>query len=101
MAKRLVSHDPLTGAATYMHDDGSDVIIQNTQDVSKLLEANKAEYNQIDEKARWGEWSRVASIDLTTWLDLKKKGIMDDPARLKSWLNNPENRYYRTRPGVV
>jgi hypothetical protein len=35
------------------------------------------------------------------YMDLKKKGILDDQVALKRWLNDPENRYFRTRPGQV
>jgi hypothetical protein len=44
---------------------------------------------------------KVASIPMTLFYDLKKQGIIDDPARLKAWLNNPDNRFFRTRPGRV
>jgi hypothetical protein len=102
MQPRIISVDQATGAQTKMHVlDGDDIVIENTMDVAPLLELNKAKYNQTDERARWGEWAQVASIDLVTWFDLKKKGILDDQKRLKAWLNDPANMAYRTRPGRV
>jgi hypothetical protein len=32
---------------------------------------------------------------------LKNQGIIDDPAAMKRWLNNPDNKLFRTRPGRV
>jgi hypothetical protein len=43
----------------------------------------------------------VAQIPMALYYDLKSKGITEDPARMKAWLNDPENRYFRTRPGTV
>jgi hypothetical protein len=101
MSAKIVSVDQAMGATTKWHDVDGDVVIENTLDVESLIEHNKAQFNQIDERARYGEFTKVASIDMLTWLDLKKKGILDDQVRLKRWLNDPDNRYYRTRPGTV
>jgi len=43
----------------------------------------------------------VASIPLSIYYDLKRQGIVDDPVRLKRWLNDSDNKYFRTRGGVV
>ena len=47
----------------------------------------------------WGDMTRVASIPLSLYFDLKKKGIADDPVAMKRWLNDPDQRFFRTRPG--
>jgi hypothetical protein len=43
---------------------------------------------------------------LTVIDDLNAKGIMRgfaviDEKQMKAWLNNPDNRFFRTRPGKV
>jgi len=43
----------------------------------------------------------VASIPLNLYYDLKRQGIVDDPARFKKWLNDSDNRFFRTRGGRV
>lgn len=89
------------------HEDGEGgLVIQTVQDVSGIVEANKAEYNSLDYGARWGDFTKVASIPMTVIDDLNKRGIMkgfavSDAAAFKRWLNDPENRFFRTRPGVV
>lgn len=38
---------------------------------------------------------------MVVYYDLKAKGILDDPVAIKKWLNDPENKYFRTREGNV
>ena len=101
--KRLFSTDKDQGITRYFHydDDTDQVTIQTQQDVSDVIEENKQEFAQIDERARWGEWTRVASIPMSIYLKLKAEGKLDDQAYMKRWLNDPENRYFRTRAGQV
>jgi hypothetical protein len=92
------------------HADGEGgLIIQTAQDVSCIIEANKKEFNSYDERARWSDnpyGNKVASIPFTAIDDLNSMGIMRgftvvDHARFAMWLNNPDNRAWRTRPGVI
>ena len=90
-------------------DGGGGVVIATTQDVTDIVEDNKRHFNSYDERARWsGEifGNRVAAIPLTVIDDLNKQGIMRgfhvlDQARFKAWLNESDNRAFRTRPGRV
>jgi hypothetical protein len=93
-----------------VHADGDGgIIIETRQDVSGIIEQNKKEYNSFDERARWSDemfGNKVASIPLTVIDDLNKLGIMRgfavlDEKRFKAWLNNSDNRVFRTRTGVV
>jgi hypothetical protein len=95
---------------TAVHADGEGgIVIQTRQDVSDIIEQNKKEYNSFDERARWSDQlfgNKVASIPLTVIDDLNKEGIMRgyavvDEKRFAVWLNDPMNRAWRTRTGVV
>jgi len=95
---------------TAVHADGEGGIVNQTrQDVSDIIEQNKKEYNSFDERARWSDQlfgNKVASIPLTVIDDLNKEGIMRgyavvDEKRFAVWLNDPMNRAWRTRTGVV
>lgn len=107
MDSEVLSSDPLGKIQTIFHpttDDDGKYVLEEKQDVTDLVEANKTLYNSVDERARWGSMSRVASIPLTTFFDLWKQGYFrgsklskDD----KRWLNDNENRFFRTRPGRV
>jgi hypothetical protein len=88
-----------------MDGDGG-LIIQSASDIAPILEANKARYNQTDQRARWGDGQLVADIPFAVIDDLNRQGILRgfavlDQKRMKAWLNNPDNRYFRTRPGTV
>jgi hypothetical protein len=84
------------------YDESTDTAtIESRQDHSNILEANKTDFNAVDERARYGEMTKVASIPLVILQDLKTKGILDDQTAFKKWLDDPENRYFRTRPGKL
>lgn len=99
--KRTLSYDPVLGIKRTFHasEDGNEFVIQTQQDTTDIVEANKVAYNEAPD--RWGEFTRVASIPISVYFDLKKKGIVDDDAAMKRWLNDPDQRFFRTRPGRV
>lgn len=94
---------------TSFEDVGDQLIVTQKQDISAILEANKADYVQTDAKTKWGEGqlsNRVARIPLTVFQDLEKAGItrgftVIDMKRFKEWLNNTDNQVFRTRAGKI
>lgn len=102
MTDKIISDDSATtGIVTKFHYDADkdEAIIQKTQDVSGIIEANKQQFNSAPE--RWGEWTKVGSIPLSVYYELERQGITKDQEAMKKWLNDPDNRYFRTRPGTV
>ncbi len=101
--KKLFDKDDALGITRIWHYDADkdEATIETRQDVSQIIEENKQEYAQIDERARWGEWTRVASIPMSIYFQLKREGKLDDEAFMKRWLNDPDNKYFRTRSGEV
>lgn len=94
------------GKNTNFHDVDGTYLIETSQDITGIIEGNKAQFNAIDEKAKWGEWTKVASIPNVVVDELNKQGIMRgfgvlDEKRFKAFLNDPDNRFFRTRPGQV
>ena len=91
-----------------VHADGDGgIIIETKQDVSEIIEANKA---QLDfDKQRTGhlnELHHVARIPFTVIDDLNKKGVMRgfnviDEVGFARWLNDPENAVWKTYRGTV
>ena len=97
---------------TRMHIDSSEgkYHLENTQDVSRILERNKIERNaglykvngMQDEKMY-----KVASLPLITVQQLAKKGIMTMSGQLRDrkkffqWLNDPENEKFKIYPKKV
>jgi hypothetical protein len=102
--------NPVNFRQTAVHSDGDGgIVIETRQDISDILEQNKKEYNSFDERSRWSDnlfGNKVASIPMTVIDDLNKQGIMRgfailDEKRFKTWLNERDNRVFRTRTGVV
>ena len=105
MAK-LLDKDNVRQKVAHNTDNG-EIVIATEQDVSNIIEQNKKEYNATN--GRWGEDvfdNKIASIPLTVIDDLNKQNIMRgfhviDQKKFKAWLNNPDNRFFRTRQGKV
>lgn len=99
--KRLLKSDPATGTVQWFHgnEDGKGFTIQTQQKTDEILEANSAAYN--DDHDRWGDGKLVASIPLSIWSRLAREGILYDKKALRKWLNDPDNRCFRVRPGRI
>lgn len=81
------------------------VILTTKQDVSEIVEANKQQVNAATRKVD-SVMTHVARIPNTVIDVLNKMGIMrgfmvTDEKRFKAWLNDPDNRVWRTYPGSV
>ena len=82
-------------------------IIETIQDVSDIVEQNKQEFNNAP--TTWGEDvfdNKIAAIPMTVIDDLNKKQIMKgfqilDVKKFKEFLNHPDNRFFRTKPGRI
>ena len=94
------------GKETNFHDLDGKHFIETRQDISGILENNKAQFNAIDERTKWGEFTKVASLPNVVIDDLNQKGVMRgfaviDEKRFRAFLNDPDNRFFRTRPGQL
>lgn len=106
--KRLISFDNETKISnnfTFEEDTSGkgehSFVLSREQDVTEIIKENKDLYNDSDKRDPYGHWNKVASIPMVLYYDLKEKGILDDPKALKKWLNDPDNRAFRTREGTV
>ena len=98
--KRVFGHDPLTGITEYWHvTDKGEYVIEKVQEVQAIADSNKRQYN--DTPDRYSDVNKVASIPLSVYYELKRQGIADDPVALKKWLNDSDNRVFRTRAGTL
>jgi hypothetical protein len=103
MSRRLFSHDPVFGVTKFWHyDESSDTaVIETVQDIEPLLERNKALQNNQTRLDRWGEGRIAASIPMSEYAQLLADGRAHDQAALRRWINDPENRKYRTFLGRI
>jgi hypothetical protein len=104
VSRFLIDADPVSGQSSHFeYDPASDMyLLRQSQDVSGIAEANRREFNS-DAPARRhdGLGRKVASIPLTIWMDLYRKGITRDRKAFRRWLNDSDNRVFRTAPGTV
>lgn len=107
---RVLSYDPDSGIREiFQYDPDEDkTVIYTEQDISGIIRRNRAFYAATDERAGWkGDLHWVGSIPLVTYHQLVKQGIISwggeirDQERLTQWLNDSQNRDFRTRPGTV
>lgn len=81
------------------------IVLTTKQDVTEIIEANKQQVANATKKVD-GVMTHVARIPNTVIDVLNKMGIMrgfmvTDEKRFKAWLNDPDNRVWRTYPGSV
>lgn len=88
---------------SHFHYDESEkkATIVSTQDVEPILDNNKRLQNWNDGYSPSRELRRVASIPLVVVDDLIKRGIWNDKKKMRAWLNDSQNRFFRTAPGRV
>lgn len=94
-------NDDLGIVRWFDYDEESDTFgIHTEQDLAPAIEANKQLYNEAP--TNWkADMHLVASIPMSIYYDLKQKGIADDDAAMKRWLNDPDNKVFRTRAGAI
>ena len=107
--KRVLEWDSSTKTKTsFIFEESSSgkesdntVVIETTQDVTSIVQDNKRLFNEKDRHQKHGEFSKVASIPLSLLHQLDQQGITKDKKRFKAWLNDPDNRAFRTRGGRI
>ena len=103
MAKRLLDYDPINKVSCYFEYGQDQIRLTHEQDVSLILDANKADAND-DEKTRRGwkaDWWKYASVPAVVEIEwLNKYGVsLDKPEHKKKvfeLLNHPDYRYLKT-----
>ena len=95
------SYDPVTEKRVFFCETEDTVVFRTETPVDQLVEENKASYNESDGK-RWGDGKVVASIDLPTYYNkiVPAKNAGDD-RWIKRFLNDADNRGYRTFKGNI
>ena len=90
------SFDPVTLRHTEVEreDDGT-LLFVHSQDTRAIVESAKAIASNFDPLVR-RDTVHVARIPLVIWNRLRKLGITDDEKALNAWLNDPDNRVFRT-----
>lgn len=97
---------PIRTQTVHADDDGG-IIIETKQDVTDIIESNKAQLEFDKQRtSHLNELHHVARIPFTVIDDLNKKGIMRgfnviDDVGFARWLNDPENTVWKTYRGTI
>lgn len=108
MSWRFFSYNPMFGLTTWFHHDpetGKNHF-RKVQDVTPLLDQNKAEFNDAPGKFdKKGDFRKVASIPAVVIAKWMEEGINvynpDHAEAVIRKLNDPEWQYLRTAPGTI
>jgi hypothetical protein len=99
---RFFDHDETSGLTEYFifnPDDDTFMIQTQQENESQILEFN-AELRK-ERKGRMGDMTHIAHIPQVIMAKLHQEGIIQDPTRFRRWLNDSDNRMFRTREGKV
>ena len=101
MKPRLLDFDPVSRVRRMFHpaSDGGSFVEEGTQEISGRIDINKALQNE--NRNGYGDGRRMASIPIVVWEDLMRRGITEDKKKLEDWLNDPDNRVFRTMLGRI
>jgi len=100
---RVLDVDKVTRTKRLFHWDAAaqTYTIEEVQDQTDIIEQNLLDRNNINTSSWKGDMHKVASLPLSKWLELRKSGILQDSNKLRKWLNDRDNWFYRTREGRV
>ena len=98
----LMKWDAKTNVSTWgKRDENGNLVVRTDTPIEATLSENAAVRN-IAEKAWRGDWHRVASIPLPIFYNqLQEAQSHGDQRYLSKWLNDADNRGFRTKEGHV
>lgn len=100
--RRLLEYDPVLKRQTFFEFDEHEMKqrLVEVWDPTPVVEHNKRMYAATDQRAGWkGDMHRIASVPLTIAMDwLKKTHGGKDRKAVAKLINDPDNRYFLTRP---
>ena len=90
------NHNEITGRHTEIETDAeAGLVFTHSQDTRPIVESAKAIAANFDPLIR-RDTVHVARIPLVIWRRLQQLGITKDEAALNRWLNDRDNRVFRT-----
>lgn len=95
---RLFNLDPATGTVERFHwrPSTEEFVIEDRQNVDAILDQNHALKTSDARHKRSSLMRRVAAIPLNIYYDLLARGIKPGTAAFDKWLDDPDNRAWRT-----
>lgn len=102
---RCIASNPVSGVSTWIKEEADGVLVQNRQDISALLDQNKAEANIAQKGWKGDGLHSVARLPISMIHDRKSyigQAIAESDSKAVSrFLNNSDNRSFRTKEGNI
>lgn len=104
---RVLGIDPITRTKELHHydPDTGDQALELVQDVQPITEETRGRFNMVDERERWRDgFNHVASVPLSVIDKVRREtgvNLLTDREAMRQFLNNSDNRAFRTRPGRI
>lgn len=100
----LIEWDPMTGRTVWSLFDGEKTVIRTDTPVARSIEENLIDRNAA--ASGWkGDYHRIASVPMQLLYDentgLNKAVLDGDDKFVSRWLNDGDNRAWRTKEGRV
>lgn len=85
------------------HEDHAGFAIQTRQDVEPIMELTKEEQKDSDGKRYNDFLTLVARIPTSIYYSIIRGAKTEEERdeRIKRWLNDPDNRVFRSKAGIV
>ena len=104
---RILNIDPVARTKEVHHydpDTGAQAV-ELIGDVEPIIEESKGRYAMVDERARWRDgYNHVASVPLVVIDKIRRErgvNLLTDKKAMREFLNDSDNRAFRTRPGRI
>jgi len=99
---RLYDHDIPTGRQVWViHNDDGSTTFRTDYPVQPTVDINQAQRN-LAQPGWKGDYHQIASIPLNVYYDqLAEASKQGDEKHLSRWLNDSDNRAWRTKEGRV
>ena len=107
MNKRLMKRDHVTGKETWVHFNDDGMIVESKQNIDSLVSKNREEANEFRPGSLIGNTQahrrKVADIPAGLYQELVQKfgQPKDNPTDWRKWLNDYDNRFFRTDTGHI
>lgn len=96
MAKRTLI-DAKTGSTSEFITEDDKIIYHTKQDIQPVIEHCKA----LAENKPGKDFRHVAEVPMVIYQKAMREGWVKDKAKWKKWLNDPDNKVFRTWQGKV
>ncbi len=96
-ASFLLDADPWSGSIQKMHiTTDQKLVLETTTNIDALAEQNKILRNEESRTSKTGDMVLAARLPLTVYMDLQKRGIINDKAAMRKWLASDDAKPFKT-----